>query len=178
MLEEFLSAEYTNWLNNLFSKANDIFNKEDKKKLNILFNYVKEYLNSDLSLKEEKDYYLNTRSLTYDFTYNGINLEIAPLLGADLMGRKLRVQGYHIIKVSDIERSKLEIPSIDLNKVKEFTVINSKKEEDKALYTLIQTVNKLENAGIKREVLINDLQITYAYLVNKDTREKHNTKGR
>ncbi len=175
MQEEFLSEEYTNWLNNLFSNANDVFNKDERQKFNILFKYIEEYLNSDLVPKNVKDYYLNTRYLTYDFTYNNKDIEIKILQGVDLRRHKLEITGYHILKVED--KTKLNVPFIDINKVREYVLINSKKEEDKALYTIIQTVNKLENEGIKREVLINDLQIVYAYMVNKDTKEKY-TKGR
>ena len=171
MQEEFLSEEYTNWLNNLFSNANDVFSKDERQKFNILFKYIAEYLNSEFAPSDVKDYYLNTRYLTY----NNKDIEIKILQGADLRHHKLEITGYHILKVED--KTKLNVPFIDLNKVIEYVLINSKKEEDKALYTIIQTVNKLENEGIKREVLINDLQIAYAYEVNKDTREKHN-KGR
>ena len=176
MQEEFLSEEYTNWLNNLFSNTtNDVFNKDERQKFNILFKYIAEYLNSEFAPSDVKDYYLNTRYLTYDFTYNNKDIEIKILQGVDLRRHKLEITGYHILKVED--KTKLNVPFIDLNKVIEYVLINSKKEEDRALYTIIKTVNKLENEGIKREVLINDLQIAYAYEVNKDTKEKYN-KGR
>ena len=53
--EEFLSEEYSNWLNRLFSREiNVVLQVEyDMNKFNILFKYVENYLNSNLASSRE-----------------------------------------------------------------------------------------------------------------------------
>ena len=186
MQEEFLSEEYSNWLNRLFSREiNVVLQVEyDMNKFKLLFKYVEEYLKSDLASPEEKDYYLNNYyhyqnypfCYYYNFTYNDMYIEVTKLTNDDLRSYNPVISSYLVTKLED--KTQVRFPLIDLNKLREYVSLNKKNEEDETLNAIIKTIKELENKGIEREVIINDLQVAYAYVVNKDTREKQSTKGR
>ena len=90
MQEDFFSEKYTNWLNNLFknSTTRDIYNdKNDIKKITLMFDYIKEYLYSNfapIDIKESYMPYLNAVNLTYDIKYNDMYLEISVMPSASI----------------------------------------------------------------------------------------------
>ena len=178
MQEEFLNEEYTIWLNTLFSRevSTVLQIKYDMDKFKLLFKYVEEYLKSDLASQEEKDYYLKYYfCYHYNFTYNDMYIEVTKQTNGDLKSYNPVISSYLVAKLND--KSKVGVPPIDLNKVREYVSLKVQKE-NKPLYAFIKVINELESKGVDREEIINDLQIAYAYVVNKDTREKYNTKGR
>ncbi len=179
MKEEFLSEEYTIWLNTLFSRESSVVLQVnyDMAKFKLLFKYVDEYLRSDLVSQEEKDYYLKYYyCYYYNFTYNDKYIEVTKLSNDDLRSYNPVICSYLVAKLRD--KTNIITPSIDLNKVREYVSLKKKNEEDETLNAIIKTIKELENKGIEREVIINDLQIAYAYVINKDIKEKQSSKER
>ena len=180
--EEFLSEEYTNWLNRLFSREiNVVLQVEyDMNKFNILFKYVEEYLNNNLASPEEKDYYLNNYCYYqnyhycyyYNFTYNNMYIEVTKLTNDDLRSYNPVISSYLVANLND--KTNVKVPPIDLNKVREYVYLKNQKENEETLNAIIKTVKELENKGIERDIILNDLQIAYAYVANKEIREKNN----
>ena len=161
----------TNWLKNLFKKSTtrDIYNeKDDIKKITLMFNYIKEYLYSDfapLDIKESYIPYLNTVNLTYDIKYNDMYLEISVMPSASIHSKIRYINGYLVSKVT---KNDVGVPFIDLNEVIKYLQIKNSDIQTK----IMAMVKYLKENGVDVKEILNNLQIAYATVANDEIRKR------
>lgn len=170
-MQDFFSEEYKNWLNNLFknSTTRDIYNnKNDIKKITLMFNYIKEYLYSDFAPLEVKEYYipfLNAVNLTYDIKYNDIYLEISVMPSASIYSKVRQINGYLVSKVTIND---VGVPFIDLNEIIKYLQIKNSDIQTK----IMAIVKYLKENGVDSREILNNLEIAYATVANDEIRRR------
>ena len=171
MQEDILSEEYTNWLNNLFenSTTRDIYNdKNDIKKITLMFDYIKEYLYSDFAPLDIKDAYmpyLNAVNLTYDIKYNDMYLEISLMPSASIYSKIRQINGYLVSKVTIND---VGIPFIDLNEIIKYLQIKNSDIQTK----IMAIVKYLKENGVDPKEILDNFQIAYASIANEEIRKR------